>query len=99
MNISFDFDDTLTTKKGQQVAKYRDSLGDKLWIISARHEVNQEMIDLGKEFGIPESRIIATGSNKAKVEAIQSHNIYAHYDNNPDVIDAVKALGIKAHLI
>lgn len=99
MNISFDFDDTLTTKKGQQVAKYRDGLGDKLWIISARNEVSKEMIDLGKEFGIPESRILATGSNKAKVEAIQANHIDAHYDNNPDVIDAVKSLGIKAHLI
>jgi hypothetical protein len=99
MNISFDFDDTLTTKKGQQVAKYRDGLGDKLWIISARNEVSKSMIDLGKEFGIPVSRILATGSNKAKVEAIQANKIDAHYDNNPDVISEVKALDIKAHLI
>ena len=47
----------------------------------------------GKELGIPESRIYATGSNKAKIEKIKELQIVTHYDNNPDVIKELGSIG------
>ena len=39
MKIGFDFDDTLTTTKGMNIAKLRRSQGHELFIVSARNEV------------------------------------------------------------
>ena len=51
------------------------------------------MLSTAKELGIPESRIYATGSNKAKVEKIKELGIDKHYDNNPDVIKELNGIG------
>jgi hypothetical protein len=93
--ISFDFDDTLSTKAGLELAKkYKDG-GDTLYIISARNDVGQDMLDRASELGIPESRIHATGSNKAKVEEVKKLGIDKHIDNNADVIKELGTIGIK----
>lgn len=84
--ISFDYDGVLSTDKGTELAK---SLNDTLYIISARRE-KDGMINKGNELGIPEERIYAIGSNKAKIDKILELGIDLHYDNNPDV---VKELG------
>ena len=87
--ISFDYDETLTTEKGTNLAKEYISKGADVYIISARQQ-KDGMLAKAKQLGIPESRVYATGSNKAKVEKIKELGITTHYDNNPDV---VKELG------
>lgn len=90
--ISFDFDDTLNTDKGKALAKRLISQGVEVYIISARRQ-KDEMINLATELNIPESRIYATGSNKAKIEKIKELGISTHYDNNPDVISELGEIG------
>jgi len=89
--VSIDYDDTLSTARGKELAKKLIDKGVTLYIISARNELTG-MIQTAKDLGIPESRIFATGSNEAKVQKIKDLGITKHYDNNADV---VKALGSK----
>ena len=90
--VSFDYDDVLSTEKGKELAKTRIKEGSLVYIISARHS-KDGMINTAKALGIPESRIYATGSNKAKIEKIKELGIDSHYDNNPDVIKALGQVG------
>ena len=92
--VSFDWDDTLGTNAGLELAKKHKESGDTLYIISARNEVSQSMLDRGKELGIPESRIYATGSNKAKVEKVKSLGLDKHIDNNADVMSNLRSLSL-----
>ena len=93
--VSFDFDDTLSTAAGLELAKKYKDAGDTLYIISARNEVSQSMLDRASELGISESRIHATGSNKAKVEEVKKLGITKHIDNNADVIAELGGIGEK----
>lgn len=90
--VSFDYDGVLSTEKGKELARQKISDGNTIYIISARGH-KDGMINTAKELGIPESRIYATGSNKAKVEKIKELNITTHYDNNPDVIAELGNVG------
>jgi len=90
--VSFDYDDTLTTDKGKELAKRKIEEGKTVYIISARHSVSN-MLSTAKDLGIPLSRVYATGSNKAKVEKVLSLNIGTHYDNNSDVVNQLKGIG------
>ena len=96
--VSFDYDETLTTSKMMDKAKELISQGINVYIISARHRA-VPMFSRADELGIPKGRIYATGSNKAKVEKILELDIDVHYDNNPDVIDALKGTNTKGILI
>ena len=86
VKISFDYDDTLNTPKGMKLAAEWIGKGADVYIISARQDKNG-MLSRAKDLLIPESRIYATGSNKAKVEKVKELGIDVHYDNNQDVID------------
>jgi hypothetical protein len=90
--ISFDYDETLTTEKGMELAKQWIAKGADVYIISARGSIDP-MLTRAKELGIPKSRIYATGSNKAKVEKILQLGISKHYDNNADVIKQLGKIG------
>jgi hypothetical protein len=90
--ISFDYDDVLSTEKGKELAKRLISDKNTIYIISARRDT-QGMLNTAKALGIPESRVYATGSNKAKVEKVKELGIDSHYDNNPDVIKALGQVG------
>jgi DNA-binding phage protein len=92
--ISFDYDGTLSTKRGKELALKLMKEGNTVYIISARSDVNG-MTEVASQLGIAESRIYATGSNKAKVEKIKELGINRHYDNNPDVISELGSIGIK----
>ena len=91
--ISIDYDDTLSTDRGMELAKRLIKEGYTVYIISARQDV-EGMLKRADELGIPHSRVYATGSNKSKVEKIKSLGIVKHYDNNEDV---VKTLGVLGH--
>jgi len=89
--ISFDYDGTLSTKKGTLLAK--DLIkNNTLYIISARSS-KTGMIDKAREIGIPFNHIFATGSNDAKIEKIKELKIQIHYDNNNDVLNTLGSVG------
>ena len=92
--ISFDFDGVLSTKKGFDLAQSLIDQGADVYIISARGS-KDGLMPRANRLNIPESRVYATGSNKAKVEKVKELNIDTHYDNNPDVI---QELGDKGKL-
>jgi hypothetical protein len=92
--ISFDFDDTLNTEEGKKLAAEKIASGSNVYIISARND-KEGMMSVADELGIPESRVFATGSNKAKIEKIKELGINKHYDNNADVISELGQVGEK----
>jgi hypothetical protein len=88
--ISFDFDGTLSTAAGQDLAKsFKEA---QLYIISARNN-KAEMYKIAEEVGIPTFRIYAMGSNEMKVFKVKDLDIKTHYDNNPDVIKQLPSVG------
>ena len=99
MKVGFDFDDTLTTEKGMRVARFRNNPNNELYIVSARHEVSNDMLAKAKELGINPSHVFATGSNKAKVEKVLQLGIAFFYDNNKDVMDALNSKGVRGFKI
>lgn len=88
-SVSFDYDGVLSTEKGKDLAK---RIRSTIYIVSARSS-KDGMETTAKELGIPNSRIYATGSNKAKIEKIKELGITKHYDNNPDVIKELGSIG------
>jgi Asp/Glu/hydantoin racemase len=90
--VSFDYDETLSTAKGMKLAAEWINKGADVYIISARSNT-EPMLTRAKEIGIPNSRIYAMGSNKAKVEQILQLGISKHYDNNADVIKQLGKIG------
>ena len=92
--VSIDYDDTLSTDKGKELAKRLISEGMTVYIISARQD-KEGMLSVASDLGIPESRVYATGSNKAKIEKIKELGISKHYDNNADVIKELGSIGSK----
>lgn len=90
--ISFDYDSTLSTAKGTELAKKLIKQGNDIYIISARHLKNG-MLTKAKELGIQPNRIYATGSNKNKIAKIKSLKIVTHYDNNENVIKELGTIG------
>jgi hypothetical protein len=94
--ISVDYDDTASTAKGKELLKRLISEGKIVYIISARGS-KFPIVDALKDL-IPEGRIWATGSNKAKVEKALDLGIETHYDNRQDVVDKMKESGIKGIL-
>jgi hypothetical protein len=94
--VSVDYDDTASTAKGKELLKRLISEGKTVYIISARSS-KFPIVDALKDL-IPEGRIYATGSNKAKVEKASSLGVGTHYDNRQDVIDKMKEAGIKGIL-
>jgi hypothetical protein len=94
VKVSIDYDDTLSTDRGKTLAKRLISNGDVVYIISARQD-KEGMLAVAKELGIPENRVYATGSNKAKIEKIKELGIAKHHDNNPDVVKELGSVGVK----
>jgi hypothetical protein len=92
--VSFDYDDTLSTDRGKKLAQKQIDAGDDVYIISARGD-KEGMLATANELGIPESRVYATGSNKAKIEKVNELGISKHYDNNSDIVDALKGIGMQ----
>lgn len=92
VKVSIDYDDTLSTKRGKQLAKELIDKGNTLYIISARDD-KEGMLSVAENLGIPESRVFATGSNEAKIQKIKDLKISKHYDNNSDVVKELGTIG------
>lgn len=89
MRISFDFDDTLSTKKGQELAAQKIAEKNEVWIITARQEKDSaEVLKIADKLGIPHSRVIFT-NGKDKWSFVMRHKIDVHYDNNQEQIDKI----------
>jgi uncharacterized protein len=92
--VSFDYDGTLTTDEGKEYLQKELESGSEVYIISARND-DAELIAFGEEYGIPASRIFATGSNEKKIEKVNELNIVRHYENNDDVLAEIGGVGVK----
>jgi len=90
--ISFDYDGTISTAKGTELAQRFIDKGDTVYIISARSRKGG-MLDKADQLGILHSRVYATGSNEAKIEKVKQLKIQRHYDNNPDVVKELPGIG------
>lgn len=94
LKVSYDYDDTLSTERGKELAKASIENGDVVYIISARQD-KEAMLGTADELGIPHSRVYATGSNQAKIEKVKELGIDKHIDNNADVINELGSIGQK----
>jgi len=92
--VSYDYDGTLSTTKGKEMAKRAIERGDTVYIISARNS-RSGLLDTADELGIPYSRVYATGSNKAKEDKVKELGIDKHIDNNALVVRALPGVGQK----
>lgn len=93
IRVSFDYDDTVTLTKVQDIVKRLITAGGtEVYIISARDNA-ASMYALSIKLGIPMYRVFAEGSNEAKIEKIKQLNIRTHYDNNPDVVREIPGIG------
>lgn len=97
--VSIDFDDTLETDRGKELAKRLMSEGKTVYIITRRQQsASEEVYKVADELGIPRSRVKFTNGSY-KWETIKHYGIGTHYDNNSREIELVNskttAKGIK----
>ena len=90
--VSFDFDDTLSTTKGQEKAKQMLAEGYRVLIITARQSKDsKEVYDVADKLGIRRSDIFFTnGGNKWHI--IKRLGVAIHYDNNQEQIDLINKM-------
>jgi hypothetical protein len=88
--VSFDFDDTLSTARGQEIAKRNIREGKQVYIITRRNEYNaSEVYRMAEKLGILKSRVYFT-NGAYKWMTIKRLGIGTHYDNNQKEIDLIK---------
>ena len=92
MKISFEYNDVMTLRKYQDIARGFIARGWEVFIISERaSKVN--MMTIADRLGIDKDNVYATGSNINKIEKIVSLKINRHYDSNPNVTEALRHRG------
>ena len=90
--ISFDYDGTLSTTKGKELAAEKIASGHDVFIITARQreDNNDAIYTTAERLGIPRSRIKYT-NGKDKWPYMVRYDIDIHYDNNQDQVDKINA--------
>jgi hypothetical protein len=90
--VSFDFDDTLSTAKGQEKAKQLLAENYRVLIITARQSKDSKKVfDVADKLGIRRSDIYFTnGGNKWSV--VKRLGVAIHYDNNQEQIDLINKM-------
>lgn len=89
--VSFDFDDTLETERGKELAKQKIAEGKEVFIITRRQaSAYREVYKIADELGIPHSRVYFT-NGRMKWETIKRLNIGTHYDNNQQEVDLINS--------
>lgn len=88
MPISFDYDGTLSTKKGKELARKFISEGKDVRILTARDSNgdNSDLESTAKELGI--DKIYYT-NGRDKWSFVLKYGIKEHYDNNKEQIDKI----------
>ena len=88
--VSFDFDDTLSTQRGQDIAKRLINDNKTVYIITRRQESDsKEVYKVADELGIPRSRVYFTNGS-LKWETVKRLEIGTHYDNNQNEVDKIR---------
>lgn len=88
--MSFDFDDTLSTQRGQDIAKRLMNDNKTVYIITRRQESDsKEVYKVADELGIPRSRVYFTNGS-LKWETVKRLEIGTHYDNNQNEVDKIR---------
>ena len=88
--ISIDYDDTLSTDRGKELAKRLISDGNDLSIVTRRQETDLGPVyKVAEDLGIPKNKVHAT-NGKLKWETIKRLGIQKHIDNNQNELDAIK---------
>ena len=90
MRVSFDYDDTLTTRRGKEALVRRLQAGDLVYIITRRSErAKTAVIAFAKGYRIPLNRVKFTGG-KMKWEEVKRLRIEVHYDNNGRELELIR---------
>jgi hypothetical protein len=87
--ISIDYDDTLSTDRGKELAKRLLKEGKDVSIITRRQSDQMENVyKTADELGIPKNKVHAT-DGKLKWETIKKLGIEKHIDNNSKELEAI----------
>jgi len=87
--VSIDYDDTLSTDKGKELAKKLLQEGKDVSIITRRQSDQlDEIRRTADELGIPQDKVHAT-DGKLKWETIKKLGIERHIDNNSKELEAI----------
>jgi len=88
--VSIDYDDTLSTLRGQQLARRLMNEGRDLYIITRRLKTDLAPVyRVANQLGISHDKVHAT-NGKLKWETIKRLGIKKHIDNNPDELKAIQ---------
>lgn len=86
--VSFDYDGVLTTVLGKEKLSNEINKGNDVYIISSRSN-KVDLITFASRWGIPLTKVFATGSLKGKLDKIKELRIMKHFDNNEDIINSL----------
>ena len=87
--VSIDYDDTLSTDRGKELAKRLLKEGKDVSIITRRQADQMETVyNTAKELGIPRDKVHST-DGKLKWETIKKLGIEKHIDNNEKELEAI----------
>ena len=87
--ISMDYDDTLSTDRGKELAKKLLKEGNDVSIITRRQADQMDAVyNTAMELGIPKDKVHAT-NGKLKWETIKKLGIERHIDNNDNELKAI----------
>jgi hypothetical protein len=90
MRISFDYDETLTTTKGQDMALNAIKNGDDVLILTARQESDSAPVyAMAEKLGIKKSNVHFTNGQDKWKFVLRLH-IDKHVDNSQEQIDKIK---------
>ena len=86
--ISFDYDGTLSTDKGKELAKSFIEKGIEVIIITARNSTddNSDIESTAKDLNI--NKIVYT-NQRDKWSFVQKFKVSTHYDNNKEQVDKI----------
>jgi hypothetical protein len=88
--ISFDFDDTLTTAKGQDMARRFLASNDEIFIITARTQSNGGPVyEMAQKLGIKKENVYFT-AGKHKYILVNRLRIDKHIDNNTEELQLIR---------
>ncbi len=88
--VSIDYDDTLSTDRGKELAKRMLKEGKDVSIITRRQADQMDAVyKTAEELGIPRDKVHAT-NGKLKWETIKKLGIEKHIDNNENEIKAIQ---------
>ena len=88
--VSIDYDGTLSTPQGEELAKELIAEGNDVYIVTRRNELEGEpVIAKAKELRIPQTNVFFT-NGEPKWQVLKSIGVTKHYDNDPSELASIK---------